>query len=450
MDALRTLLSRAPGSYLALTARAQLVGLHSVLCELLAALPDDPGVEECRAVLREVESILAAGAAGLPAPAATMPRSDGKTVRGPSGTGAEVVPGTSTAAVLAAVPHPAPCATADDPAAVSAAAAVREAPVPTSLDRTPSAAGVHRPGSGADPELSALVGEFVASPEAVDYLGPVQLPSSADTPALWRWFHLAMLRLPTVHVPKWRERAGQLALADPAGAEWVEWRALDREQVLVPALPRYQSAGVRLGVRGEAAPWALEAADCEETPGTAPVGEGQPQLPVWVVLAGWVAGLGELDDQLHHCVESLTHRGTVSLRDPAHRLAYRQELAQRISRLAARRSQDSAAELHAALAVDEALCSVVHLPPAATGSWWAEVAEASQRAVLEVRRRARGRGADVAVEVLAPFYREARQRTGGNDIPLDAGGRKGQVLAGLRLWARIDGRELPGRVVYRG
>ncbi|MDX3732442.1 hypothetical protein [Streptomyces caniscabiei] len=330
------------------------------------------------------------------------------------------------------------------------ASSVSASPGPPPVARvTQSAAWVHGNAPSADPELSSLAGELVNSPEAVDYLGPVQLPAGADTPALWRWFQLTLLRLPAAHVTMWRARAERLAVAEPAGARWIEWAALDREQVVLPPLPRFGAAGVRLGSRAGAAPWALDAAGIEDI---APAdGESRSPAQVWAVLASWVAALADLDDQAHHCVESLTHRGALPLADPGHRRAYQQELALRLGRLAVRRgADDPSAELQTALAVDEALCSVVHLPPAAPGSWWAGIAETSQRAVLDVRRRARAHGADVAVEVLAPTYREARRRTGGNDIPLDAGGRKGQVLAGLRLWARIDGRELPGRVVYRG
>ncbi|MEI5101076.1 hypothetical protein RB200_24150 [Streptomyces sp. PmtG] len=227
----------------------------------------------------------------------------------------------------------------------------------------------------------------------------------------------------------------------PADERWEEWRALGDGEVLLPPLPRLGVPGVRLTATGPRADWAVRAAGGD-------AGAGRAPLAVCVVLAGWVARLADLDDQLHHCLETVAHRGVVPLRDAEHRAAYRQELAQRIGHLA-RQEPGSPEELRAALAVDEALCSVVHLPPAAPGSWWARVAEASQRVVLELRRRVRDGGADVAVEVLAPTYREARRRTGGNDIPLDAGGRQGQVLAGLRLWARVDGRELPGRVVYR-
>ncbi|SFM91287.1 hypothetical protein SAMN04487980_1007188 [Streptomyces sp. cf124] len=433
MDAVRKLLTRAPASLPAVLTRAQLVGLRASLSELLAASPEGPGAEECRGVLRELESL--PGVAGAAVPEAGMP-DVGMPDVGMPGVGAAESGGPPGGASSMSAPS------------VSVSPGPSSGPPPVARV-TQSAAWVHGNAPSADPELSSLAGELVNSPEAVDYLGPAQLPAGADTPALWRWFQLTLLRLPAAQVTMWRARAERLAVAEPAGARWTEWAALDREQVVLPPLPRFGAAGVRLGPRAGAAPWALDAAGIEDI---APAdGESRSPAQVWAVLASWVAALAELDDQAHHCVESLTHRGALPLADPGHRRAYQQELALRLGRLAVRReADDPSAELQTALAVDEALCSVVHLPPAAPGSWWAQIAETSQRAVLDVRRRARAHGADVAVEVLAPSYREARRRTGGNDIPLDAGGRKGQVLAGLRLWARIDGRELPGRVVYRG
>ncbi|MGX1660833.1 hypothetical protein [Streptomyces sp. NPDC055366] len=394
MDALRAL-CLTPGSRLGTVARAQLAGLHTTLDELLRVWPDDPGAEQCRAALREVEKLLA---------------SEGEESREetPAFTGARPV----------AVP----------------------------------ARGPAGPDAAADAELLPLCGELVSSPETSEYLGPLRAPTTADTSTRWLWLHTTLLRLPAAYATKWRERAqlsAAFAAADPADERWIEWWAYDREQVLVPPLSRFGAPGVRLNAAGVRPDWALDAAEAAWVP-PAVGAEDRAPLEVWVQLAGWVAELARLDGQLHHCLESLTHRGTLALHTPEHLGAYRHEVSQRLTRLA-RAPRDSPAELRAALAVDEALCSVIHLPPAAPGSWWAEVAETSQRAVLGLRRRVQGSGSDVEVKALAPSaYRDARQRTGGNDIPLDAGGRKGQVLAGLRLWARVEGRELPGRVVYRG
>ncbi|GHA27513.1 hypothetical protein GCM10010329_58450 [Streptomyces spiroverticillatus] len=367
MEALKKLCTE-PGSLIALTLRAQLVGVRAALAEVLEALPEDPGAAAGREALRELDAVLER--------------------QEPEG------------------------------------AAAVDAYAPTRARETHALAG--------------LAAELVASPEASNYLGPLTVPAETEAVFLWRWFHLTLLRLPAAQAHRWRERAARLAPGPEAQAagQWVQWRALNRAWDLVPPLPDSGAPGLRI------------AADEQATADPSPAADLSPAA-VYEVLADWVTGLAAYDTELHHCLEVLTHRGLLPLHEAGHRKAYEQELRHRIARLA-RQPQDSPEALRAALAVDEALCSVLHLPPAAPGSWWAEVAGTSQHTVLELRRRVRGRGADVAVEVPAPHYRDARQRTGGNDIPLDAGGLKGQVLAVLRLWARVEGQEMRGRVVYRG
>lgn len=436
MDALRRL-SRLPDSHLAALARAHLAGLRAALGVALEALPDDTGARECRAALAEVTAALAAEGAVGSSPG-RAPASD----EAAEGMGASAE---ATGASVEAMGASAEAAESDE------STPPMGTPVPVTREPVASVPPepVVRPSPAVDPELAALAAELTRSQECATFLGPLAVPGDADTAALWRWFQLTLLRLPGAYATRWRARADQLAVAarDATEERWDEWRALDGVEVLLPPLPRAGVTGVRLGATGSLADWAVAAADGDHSAPRA-AGELRSPLAVCVVLAGWVTDLACLDVQLHHCLESVTRRGVAPLSEAEHRAAYRLELAQRLGRLA-RQPPGSPEELRAALAVDEALCSVLHLPPAAPGSWWARVAEASQRAVLELRRRVRDSGADVAVQVLAPTYREARRRTGGNDIPLDAGGRKGQVLAGLRLWAHVDGRELPGRAVYR-
>ncbi|WP_030675184.1 hypothetical protein [Streptomyces sp. NRRL B-1347] len=441
MDALRRL-SRLPDSHLAALARAHLEGLRSALGVALEALPDDAGATECRAALAEVAAALAPGGA----PPETAPGTE-------PGTESGTPPAASEAAGSAADESTPPMGTS---VPATREPVVREPVTPVPPEPVPPepvppepvpAQPPGRPSPVADPELAALAAELTRSQECATFLGPLAVPEADGTAALWCWFQLTLLRLPHAYATRWRARAERLAVAARVATEerWDEWQALDGVEVLLPPLPRAGVTGVRLGAAGALADWAVTAAGGDHG---ATARHLRSPLAVCVVLAGWVTGLASLDGQLHHCLEGVVHRGVVPLGDTEHRDAYRLELAQRIGRLA-RQPPGSPEELRAALAVDEALCSVLHLPPAAPGSWWAGVAEASQRMVLELRRRVRDSGADVAVQVLAPTYREARRRTGGNDIPLDAGGRRGQVLAGLRLWARVDGRELPGRVVYR-
>ncbi|MEV0441234.1 hypothetical protein AB0I84_43225 [Streptomyces spectabilis] len=441
MDALRRL-SRLPDSHLAALARAHLAGVRAALGVALEALPDDAGAAECRAALAEVTAVLA--------PEGSPPEGEPGTL--PGTTEAEGSVTTGAMAADSAADASAADASADEstPPMGTPVPVTREpvAPVPQDpLEPVPAKPSV-RPSPHADVELAALAAELTRSQECATFLGPLAAPEADDTAALWRWFQLTLLRLPSAYATRWRARAADLAVAARAAPEerWDEWRALDGVEVVLPPLPRAGVTGVRLGAAGPLADWAVTAAGGVH--GVLPASGDRSPLALCVVLSGWVAELASRDGQLHHCLESVAHRGVVPLCDADARATYRQELAQRLGRLA-RQTPGSPEELRAALAVDEALCSVLHLPPAAPGSWWARVAEASQRMVLELRRRVRDNGGDVAVQVLAPTYREARRRTGGNDIPLDAGGRKGQVLAGLRLWASVEGRELPGRVVYR-
>ncbi|GGV29621.1 hypothetical protein [Streptomyces spectabilis] len=459
MDALRRL-SRLPDSHLAALARAHLAGVRAALGVALDALPDDAGAAECRAALAEVAAVLAPEGSPPEGEPGTLP---GTTeAEGSVTTGAVTTGDMSTRAMAAgamAADSAAAGSTADSSADESTppmgtpVPVTREpvAPVPPDplepQEPVPAKPSV-RPSPHADAELAALAAELTRSQECATFLGPLAVPEADDTAALWSWFQLTLLRLPSAYATRWRARAADLAVAARTAPEerWDEWRALDGVEVVLPPLPRAGVTGVRLGAAGPLADWAVTAAGGVH--GVLPASGDRSPLALCVVLSGWVAELAARDGQLHHCLESVAHRGVIPLCDAEARATYRQELAQRLGRLA-RQTPGSPEELRAALAVDEALCSVLHLPPAAPGSWWARVAEASQRMVLELRRRVRDNGGDVAVQVLAPTYREARRRTGGNDIPLDAGGRKGQVLAGLRLWASVEGRELPGRVVYR-
>ena len=89
---------------------------------------------------------------------------------------------------------------------------------------------------------------------------------------------------------------------------------------------------------------------------------------------------------------------------------------------------------------------MLHIPLPTAGSWWARLHERTRTLVFDSRRD----HPRTDVMVLARSYREARMKTGGrNDVryPFDG---SGAVLSCLRLWARVDGKELLGRVVWAG
>jgi hypothetical protein len=384
VDHLRKLCAH-PESELGRVARIQVEGLRATLQALLDVHPGDPGAAACEGALAEL-------------------------------------------AELAAPPGPQP--------------AIMPGP-----QGRPDAAGSER----AEHQLAVLAADLAASTEARDYLGSAAPSSDATTAALWRWYHLVLLRMPIARAGEWRLRAAELDIArhDKASCEAADpdWQDLpllphQEEAVLLPPLTAAGVTGVRLSKAGTPADWAAKAAGLDRLERIA-----HPLTEQAAVMGTWISRLAEVDDQLNHAVESLAVRDLRPLRSPRERQSYIDELARRLAR-AADQSAASGDQLRAAVALDEALRSVIHMPPAADKSWWAMIGRTSERLVLALYQRLRSQGNDVSVEVPGVMYSDARRQTS-NDIALGVGGEVGQVLAGLRLWARIEGKEYRGRVVYR-
>src|SRR5690606_36847461 len=99
--------------------------------------------------------------------------------------------------------------------------------------------------------------------------------------------------------------------------------------------------------------------------------------------------------------------------------------------------------LDALVRLHEALCSVVHLPPAPDDSWWGEQRLACNEALAE----AAADTPEGSVRFPPARYRSVEGLTR-HDIPIELPRRSGQVLACVRAWSRIDGSVNPGRVIY--
>ena len=160
-------------------------------------------------------------------------------------------------------------------------------------------------------------------------------------------------------------------------------------------------------------------------------------------MATTVLAMTELDVDLLFGLENVRYLGLGRLDDTT-RAAFRRDLLDRLGHYGDQR-YGTTESFTALLLVDEALHSVLHLPQSAPGSWWSRLQDGSRALVFAAQRDHPG----VDVQLLARHYRETKALTSGNDIrhPLD---RSGAVLACLRLWARVDGKDLPGRVVYSG
>jgi hypothetical protein len=290
-------------------------------------------------------------------------------------------------------------------------------------------------------QVERLAAEFVTDARIRPHLDARSVsclrgPSSASTDHLWRTLQLRLLRLPRPLASEWRERTAVLADDSPSPDRWTVVPAPDPVVLIPPLAP--DGEGLRADVAAPLAP------DVRAVLAT------DPDRPGLLALAGaatTILTIAGLDDQLFLGLESLQFHGLRRL--DANALAqYRDELTARLSDLVAT-DPGGDAELEALIEVDEAIASVVHRPPAADTSWWAGLSGSVRDVLAAHAAQARASGQSVDVRPLVLRYRDVSMMSGGNDVPVQQGGEPGEVVACLRVWARLGQRELPGRVMYR-
>jgi hypothetical protein len=279
----------------------------------------------------------------------------------------------------------------------------------------------------ADP-VEELATAFTADPEVAVWIGATAVvhPDAGES---WRRLWLSFLRLPPDLAEQWRARARPLAAGERPSA----WREVSGADVALVE-PAFGVTGLR------------ESKD-------AAVPADVPALPAqWAELgrlAGTVLTMAGLDPALHHALESRQSRNVHPLAEPAHLADLHRDLLRRITYLAGAEAGSPAA-LRELSMVDEALCSVVHVPPAHPDSWWGALGRRSRAILSAAAADLRTRGADVEVRVVPPGDYPAQERwIGRNNVACSVPGRPaGQILACLRVYLRLGMDEYPARVVY--
>jgi hypothetical protein len=266
-------------------------------------------------------------------------------------------------------------------------------------------------------------------------LGPFRLFGDSDAD-LWGEMHRLFLRLGPAEAQQWSRRA--LEAAAQAGA-----RPVTRS---LPSLRDETEEEVYPGLDGSVAAPGLVLSPA--APLHALVGEGPwpGEVARWAADVSFCLHWMDLDPSLHHALEAVRPLG-VHLLTGANREAYTAELLGRLHQVR-RAGDDPVAGLHARIALDEAVHSLIHLPPAERVSWWQQHQQRSRQRLDLVAERTRRAGHRVHVRWLTGPYRQVN-RFSRNDWGLEAGGGLGDVLACLRVYAEVDGRAFPGRVIYR-
>lgn len=123
-------------------------------------------------------------------------------------------------------------------------------------------------------------------------------------------------------------------------------------------------------------------------------------------------------------------------------------LVDRFQRVLTSTNGDPAIALRARLDLDEAIHSLVYLPPCDRFSWWGKLQQEARRTLDGVVEKARDAGYQIQIRPLWGTYADIYTWSK-DDLQLEIGGIPGEVSACLRVYAKINDEVIPGRVLFR-
>ncbi|MBD2336979.1 hypothetical protein H6G64_08215 [Calothrix sp. FACHB-156] len=288
-------------------------------------------------------------------------------------------------------------------------------------------------------KLSRLKEAFNTDKDIKLYLGNSLLQSQTDS-ELWNEMQRKLLRVPEDLATAWRQRA--LTLAQEVGA--VE----DNSNLYT--LPFIRDEIIYPGLSGT-----IQAQGLCLSPKLLPNSEIIPnnESGDLNLLAGYLLlciKFIEVDPDLHHSLKSVFSFDIISLHSkPEQQNQYIEALTGRFQRTQkAVENADPVLTLRAWIDIDEAIHSLVFVPPSDRYSWWGNLQQESRRMLKKFVDQAINAGNEVRIRQLSGLYADICALTK-DDLQLDCGGNPGEVLACLRVYARINQEELPGRVIFR-
>jgi hypothetical protein len=288
-------------------------------------------------------------------------------------------------------------------------------------------------------KLDYLRATFESDSELVLYLGNSPLYGETDAD-LWQEIHRKLLRVPEDLAVFWRQRALELAQEVGAVADNSQLYHLPfiRDEIIYPGLSgSVISPGLCLSQKAFEKINILPEYASEEL----------------TLLVGFLALLIkfiEIEPELYHALKSVFSFDVIPLSSQAEqRNQYIEALKDRFHRVKkAEETADSLLMLRAWIDMDEAIHSLTFVPPAERYSWWGKLQQESRRALKKIIAIANHAGYEVRIRQLTGIYADICALTK-DDLQLDCGGVPGEVLTCLRVYAKINNEEIPGRVIFR-
>ncbi|MBL1199876.1 MAG: hypothetical protein FWK04_12510 [Nostoc sp. GBBB01] len=278
-------------------------------------------------------------------------------------------------------------------------------------------------------KLNDLREAFNSDAELNYYLGNSPLQSQTDSD-LWHEIQRKLLRVPEDLAASWQKRTLDMAQAVGAMADNANLFQLPfiRDEIIYPGLSgTVQTQGLSLSQN-------LQSNESDFSTG---------------FLLLYMKFL-EIEPNFYHALKSVCSFDIVSLNSKAEQQSqYINALSDRCQRTQkAEESNDPLSILRAWIDMDEAIHSLVFVPPAQRYSWWGKLQNESRRILKKIADKAINAGNEVRIRQLSGLYADICTSSK-DDLQLDFGGTPGEVLTCLRVYARINHEELPGRVIFR-
>ncbi|WP_341524557.1 hypothetical protein WKK05_18130 [Nostoc sp. UHCC 0302] len=288
-------------------------------------------------------------------------------------------------------------------------------------------------------KLIHLQKAFDSDPELRYYLGNSPLQSQTDSD-LWNEIQRKLLRVPEDLATSWQQRA--LDVAQEAGA--IE----DNSNLY--QLPFCRDEIIYPGLKGTVITQGLCLSQKALLNSEITQGNESGNLYLLAGLLLVCINFIEIEPDLHHALKSIFGFDIISLHSkPEQRNQYLDALSDRFHRTQkAEENADPLLSLRTWIDMDEAIHSLVFVPPVERYSWWGKLQQESRRILKKVADRAINAGNDVRIRQLSGLYADICALSK-DDLQLDCGGIPGEVLTCLRVYARINQEESPGRVVFR-
>ncbi|MDB9310041.1 hypothetical protein PN471_15650 [Aphanizomenon sp. CS-733/32] len=280
---------------------------------------------------------------------------------------------------------------------------------------------------------------FNNNSELNSYLGNCHIQGQTDA-EIWNEIHRKLLRVPEDVAISWRHKA--LELAQEAGAV-VDNINLDelpfvRDEIIYPGLSgTVQAKGLCLSQT------ALINSEISQT----------HLADNLYLIAGFLLlyiKFIEIDPDLHHALKSVFSFDVVSLSAKLEqRHQYIDALSDRLHRIQKiNENIDTVLNLCAWIDMDEAIHSLVFIPPSERYSWWGKLQKESRHLLKKAADKAVKAGNEVRIKQLSGLYADVCEFSK-DDLQLDYGGNPGEVLTCLRVYAKINQQQYPGRVIFR-